>query len=171
MIGTSARGVEFVGRRQSAAIFKVQTLDAGPACMSVSRTNFLNDERAVVIVDSSSLLRAWRRNAGSPWVGWLHGLIESRRRLRHPGIPQHASAPPAYGTIGCPRPRSASSCSALLESLRTRRWASRSSGAENICRVALARRVLRASPTGIDSAATTWLSESCGIERAKRRAR
>lgn len=42
------------------AIYSVKTVKKGTVYMRVDRTNYFNDKRAVVVVDSSKLLACWR---------------------------------------------------------------------------------------------------------------
>ena len=50
------------------AIYRVQT-KRGAVFMSVMRSNYCNEDRAVVIIDSGRFLRAWRAAAGPVWLG------------------------------------------------------------------------------------------------------
>lgn len=46
---------------QKIAIFEIETATCGNVYMSVARTNYGNEERCVVIVNSSKFLQLWRR--------------------------------------------------------------------------------------------------------------
>lgn len=47
------------------AVFKIPTADRGDVFMCATRTNYHNDERAVVIVDSERFLKLWRQPGSS----------------------------------------------------------------------------------------------------------
>lgn len=62
------------------AIYSVQTKDAGTVYMRVQKSNYYNEKRAVVIVDSARLLAAWRASTGPAWRGMLHRLFGTWKR-------------------------------------------------------------------------------------------
>lgn len=62
------------------AIYRVETGLQGPVFMRVDRSNYMNDKRAVVIVDAARFLKAWRAGAGRAWLGYLHAAIDPVRR-------------------------------------------------------------------------------------------
>lgn len=68
---------------QRAALFRVRTAVAD-VYMSVSRSNYGNEERAVVEVDCTRLLKLWRDGPRSSTPG-------SQTERRRPGAPTRAS--------------------------------------------------------------------------------
>ncbi|WP_155419361.1 plasmid fertility inhibition factor family protein [Chromobacterium subtsugae] len=69
------------------AIYIVQTKNSGSVYMRVSRTNYMNEERAVVIVDTVKFLSLWRKGAGPVWRGMWHRLVDSSLRAFNPNMP------------------------------------------------------------------------------------
>jgi hypothetical protein len=64
-----------------AAVFEVPT-SLGNVYMSVSRTNYLNEERAVVEVDGHRFFELWKSEPNSIHAGQAHGSDETWRNDR-----------------------------------------------------------------------------------------
>jgi len=92
-------------------IFRLETRDRGYVYMRVSRSNYCNDERAVVEVDSDKFLALWRRspqNKNSGEIGWraerkypmaesgFSAGLDSPVPLAHPHIRIHVDKIPIY---------------------------------------------------------------------------
>lgn len=69
------------------AIYVVHTQNARTAYMRVTRTNYMNDKRIVVIVDARKFLSLWRNGVGPTWNGVWHRLIDNKARFLNQNIP------------------------------------------------------------------------------------
>jgi hypothetical protein len=98
-------GVRKIDGHRTEALFRIRT-SAGVVYMSVSRTNYLNDERAVVEVDRARFFELWKAEPNSIHRAQAHGneaSWRSDRKLHHTdkGFSFGESNPVPLADVGC----------------------------------------------------------------------
>ncbi|WP_343728330.1 hypothetical protein [Duganella sp.] len=58
------------------AIYRVETESSGPAYMRVDASNYMMEQRAVVIVNAERFLQAWKASKGPAWLGSIHAIVD-----------------------------------------------------------------------------------------------
>ncbi len=70
------------------AIYRIETEQRGRVFMRVDRSNYFNDERAVVVVDASRFLSAWRADCGPAWLRAVHAAVDPITRALNQRSPK-----------------------------------------------------------------------------------
>lgn len=88
------------------ATFAVPTRDQGDVYMSVGRTNYLNDERIVVVVDAEKFLELWKAEPYSLHTELAHGSpstwpLDYKFKHAVDGFSRGPSNPVPLADVGC----------------------------------------------------------------------